>query len=239
MHQNWAFRAWRIGHRHRRWWRQSRRYGVSSTRGRDCGGLTDCGVGRGPLLAYVAGNVHRWDLRRPGLSRTRLILEVPHGRRADLYFSRPCPARFHRCRATRARRVPGRLSRADPRGIHPGSAPVHWLVPGPVPAAVLGPAARTSRLSPANWKPRAGPVLPSPAGCPPSPGSTSTPSRKNSLTTRPPAAAGLRVARHRPRPQRGRRAAGRSRARAGTRARADLPARPQRAARVGGHRRGH
>jgi hypothetical protein len=26
MHQNWAFCAWRIGHRHRRWWRQSRRY---------------------------------------------------------------------------------------------------------------------------------------------------------------------------------------------------------------------
>ena len=56
---------------------------------------------------------------------------------------------------------------------------------------------------------------------------------------RPPAAGGLRVARHRPGPQRGRRAPGRRRARPGRRARADLPAGPQRAAGVGGDRRGH
>jgi hypothetical protein len=34
-----------------------------------------------------------------------------------------------------------------------------------------------------NWKPEAVPAPPSPGGCAPSPGSTNTPSRKNSLTT--------------------------------------------------------
>ncbi len=56
---------------------------------------------------------------------------------------------------------------------------------------------------------------------------------------RPPAAHRLRVPRHRPGPQRGRRPAGRRRARRARRARADLPARPQWAACVRGHRRRH
>src|SRR5215831_3853564 len=55
----------------------------------------------------------------------------------------------------------------------------------------------------------------------------------------PAAAAGLRISRHRPGPQPARRPAGRGRARPATRARADLPARPERAAGAGGRRRRH
>jgi len=59
---------------------------------------------------------------------------------------------------------------------------------------------------------------------------------RSARTTTP---AGLRVARHRSGPQRARRPAGRRRARPARRARPDLPARTQRAAGVGGNRRGH
>jgi integrase/recombinase XerD len=45
------------------------------------------------------------------------------------------------------------------------------------------PAAPTSKASPGTWKPGAVPVPPSPAGCAPSPGSTSTQSKKNSSST--------------------------------------------------------
>ena len=41
-------------------------------------------------------------------------------------------------------------------------------------------------FSPVTWKPAAGPGPPSPAACAPSPGSTATPSKKNSSTTHPP-----------------------------------------------------
>ena len=47
-------------------------------------------------------------------------------------------------------------------------------------------AAPTSKASPGNWKPEAAPALPSPGGYPPSPGSTNTPSKKNSWITHPP-----------------------------------------------------
>ncbi len=62
-----------------------------------------------------------------------------------------------------------------------------------------------------------------------------------SLTRRacPPAPPGLRVPRHRTGPQRTRRTPGRRRARAAGGARPDLPARPQRAARLRGCERGH
>ncbi len=40
--------------------------------------------------------------------------------------------------------------------------------------------------SPANWTPEAVPAPPSPGGCPLSPGSTSTPSKKSSWITHPP-----------------------------------------------------
>ena len=56
---------------------------------------------------------------------------------------------------------------------------------------------------------------------------------------RPPSPAGLRVARHRPGPQRARRAPGRRRARSARRARPDLPARAQRAASLRSDRRRH
>ena len=40
--------------------------------------------------------------------------------------------------------------------------------------------------SPATWKRGAAPAPPSPGGCAPSPGSTSTPSKRNSWSTHPP-----------------------------------------------------
>jgi transposase len=43
-----------------------------------------------------------------------------------------------RCRAVRAGGVPCRLLRPDPRGLRPGSAPVHRLVPGASSAPVRG-----------------------------------------------------------------------------------------------------
>src|ERR1700722_1175057 len=44
-----------------------RRYGAPAGRGRDEASATDRGVARLRQPAYVAGIVHRWDLRRPGL----------------------------------------------------------------------------------------------------------------------------------------------------------------------------
>ncbi len=53
--------------------------------------------------------------------------------------------------------VPGRVPRPDPRGLHPGPAPVHRLVPSPVPAAVLGPPRGHRDLRPRTRSPRPGP----------------------------------------------------------------------------------
>jgi hypothetical protein len=52
--------------------------------------------------------------------------------------------------------------------------------------------APTSSPSPGTWKPKAGPAPPSPGGCAPLPGSTSTPSRKNSSITHPPLMSAVR-----------------------------------------------
>jgi integrase len=57
--------------------------------------------------AYVAGIVHRWDLRRPGLPGSQLFLEVPDGRRESLNLPRSRPAGVHRFGAARARGVSG------------------------------------------------------------------------------------------------------------------------------------
>jgi hypothetical protein len=53
------------------------------------------------------------------------------------------------------------------------------------------PAVLTSSVSPATWKRAAAPEPPSPGGCAPSPGSTGTPSKKNSSNIhRPPMSVG-------------------------------------------------
>ena len=90
---------------------------------------------------------------------------------------------------------------------------------------------------------RAGPGPRSPGGCPPSPGSTSTPSRRNSWTAPRPRMSAVRGWTTSRTPSRW---TATSSARcwsppgsARRRARADLPARPQRAAGIGGDRRGH
>jgi hypothetical protein len=91
--------------------------------------------------------------------------------------------------------------------------------------------------SPASWRRWAAPGPPSPSGCPPSPGSTGTPSKKSSWTAHPPPTCAVRESTTSPRrragPQRARRATRRRRARAASRARADLSACAERAAGVG------
>ena len=124
-------------------------------------------------------------------SRSQPGREVPDDHCHPIHRARHDPARLHRCRAVRPRRVPGRVPRPDPRGLRPGPAPVRQLVPQPARWPCSPSAAPTSRASPATWKPGAGPGPPSPGGCAPSPGSTSTPSKKSSWTApRPRTSAG-------------------------------------------------
>ena len=59
-------------------------------------------------------------------------------------------------------------------------------MPGTITAAVLGPPRRHRDLRPRTGSQAAGPAPRLPGGCAPSPGSTSTPSRKSSWSTRPP-----------------------------------------------------
>ena len=187
--------------------------GVSSTRGRDCGGLTECGVGRASLLAYVAGNVHRWDLRRPGLSGTRLILEVPHGRRADLYFSRPVQPVF-----TDAERLALAGYLAGYRGLTREAYTLDlrqftgWCRALPLFLVRRADIEIFARELEAKGRARATVTrrLSTIAGF----YKYAVEEELLARRPRPSAAAGLRVARHRPGPQRGRRAAGRRRARA-------------------------
>ena len=86
----------------------------------------------------------------------------------------------------RARRVPSRVPRPDPRGLRSGSAPVHHLVPGPLPETVRRPPRQHRELRPGSASQGGAPVPPSPGGCPPSPDSTNTRSRKSSWTDRRP-----------------------------------------------------
>ena len=124
----------------------------------------------------------------PGLS---LAPEVPDDHSRPIHCPRPDPAHLHRPRAARARRIPGRVSRVDPRGLHPGPAPVHHLVPHPLPELVRRPPRRHRRL-----RTRSGSQGPRPRHRhPPAvhhrrvlPG---TPSKRNSWSTpRPPTSAG-------------------------------------------------
>ena len=171
-----------------------RRYGARSAWG--CRRCVDTpgDLARHLRATYVAGSIHRWDLRRPSPG-SRLL------RRCLMTTTTPTP--------------------------------------GPFPCSPS--AALTSRPSPATWRRRAGSGPPSPGGCAPSPGSTNTLSRRSSLSTprppRPAPPAGLRVARHRPGPQRARRHPGRRRTRPACRARPDLAAGAERAAGLRGHRR--
>ena len=107
----------------------SRRYGARLDRGRDSAPVTDRGVAHLLRAPYVAGIVHRWDFRRPSLPGPGCSWRCPDDRHDSFYCPRHHPAGLHRCRAARARRVPGRLPRPDPRGLHSRPAPVQRLVP--------------------------------------------------------------------------------------------------------------
>jgi hypothetical protein len=72
--------------------------------------------------------------------------EVPDDHCRPNHCPRHDPARLHRRRTARPRRVPGRIPRPDPRGLHPRPAPVHWLVPRPLPGPVRRPPRRHRRL---------------------------------------------------------------------------------------------
>ncbi len=157
--------------------------------------------------------------------------------------ARPRPAGVHRRRAARARGLFSRIPRPDSRGLHPRPAPVHKLVPRSVAAAVPGPPRRHRDLRPGTGDARAGPRDRHP---PPVHHCRVLQVRRRRGTprplarrARPPAKARLRVARHRPGPQRGRRPPGRCGARAAGRARADLPARAQWPSGLRGHWHGH
>jgi integrase len=104
---------------------------------------------------------------------------------APIQRARHDPACLHRRRTARPRRVPGRLSRPGPRRLRPGPAPVHNVMPRPVPEPVRRPPRRHRRLRPAPGSTRRARATVT-GGCAPSPGSTGTPSRKNSWITHPP-----------------------------------------------------
>jgi len=55
---------------------------------------TDRGVARFPSAAYVAGTIHRWDLRRPSPSRSQLSLEVPDDRHDPVHRPRSVQPAF-------------------------------------------------------------------------------------------------------------------------------------------------
>src|ERR1035437_2317520 len=104
-------------------------------------------------------------------------------------------------------------------------------------------AAPISNALPATWKPGVAPAPPSPGGCPPSPGSTGTRSKKRSWITPRPRTSGARGWTTNPTPlpwtaTNWEPAGGRG-ARPAARACADLPARAERAAGIGGYRRRH
>src|ERR1700733_11069203 len=82
-----------------------------------------------PVRTYGPVIVPRWDPVSAQPSGSRLSPEVPHGHRAILNLTRRPPARVHRCRAACSRRLPGRIPRPDPRGLHARPAPVHRMVP--------------------------------------------------------------------------------------------------------------
>src|SRR5258706_1982004 len=101
----------------------------------------------------------RWSFRRRGRlrspARTR---EVSHDHNHQLAC---CPgrdrARVHRSGKADVSRVPGRLLRPDPRGLRPGPAPVHRLVPPAAAAPVHRPPRRHRAVRPrprSRWKNR-------------------------------------------------------------------------------------
>ena len=84
--------------------------------------------------------------------------EVPDDHCRPIHRARRDPARLHRRRTARPRRVPGRIPRPDQGGLRTRPAPVHHLVPCSFPAPVRGPPRRHRVL-----RPRPGSQGPGPA----------------------------------------------------------------------------
>jgi hypothetical protein len=57
--------------------------------------MADCGLAGPAVAAYLAGIVHRWDLRRPSLMGPGCPWRCHDGRRDRLNFPRPRPAGVH------------------------------------------------------------------------------------------------------------------------------------------------
>jgi hypothetical protein len=169
--------------------------------------------------------------------------EVPDDHCRPIHRARHDPARLHRPRTARPRRVPGRVPRPDPRGLHPRPAPVHWLVSQPFPVAVLGAPRRHRKLRPATRSQRPSPRHGHPAAVHHRRVLQVRRRRRTpgSLARRlcPAAAGRLRVTCRRAGPQRARRAAGGRRARPACGARARLLAGLERPAGLRSGRRRH
>ena len=182
----------------------------------------------------------------PGLAQlpgSSLAGRCPDDHCRPIRRARHDPARLHRRRTGRPRRVPGRVPRPDPRGLCSGPAPVHQLVPGPVSVDVRRPPRGHRGLRPGPGSQRPGPRHGHPAAVHHRRvlqvrGRRRTP-RHLPGRARPPSAGRLRVPCRRAGPRRARRPAGRRRARLTGRACPDLAARLERAADLRGHRRRH
>jgi hypothetical protein len=118
----------------------NRRYGVFPRLGVTGASCTDRHLASSASAAYAAFLVHCWGLAAgpclPGLSRSGrcpMTATIPS---TALVTVQPVFTDSERL----ARRVPGRVSRPDPRGLHAGPAAVHRVVPHPLAVPVLGPA---------------------------------------------------------------------------------------------------
>jgi hypothetical protein len=106
------------------------------------------------LMRFTFGlPLNRWDSQLAQGSGSQPGPEVPDDHCRPIHCPRHDPARLHRRRTARARRVPGRLPRPDPRGVGAGPAPVHQLVPPSVPASVRRPPRRHRKLRPGAGSP--------------------------------------------------------------------------------------
>ena len=126
---------------------RNRRYGAPSSHSRDGASATDRGVARLRRVAYVAGIVHRWDLRRPGLPGPGCPRRCPMAATSHSSSLVPVQPLFTDAERLALAGFLAGYRGLTPRGLHARPAP-HRLVPCPIRAAVLGPPRRYRDLRP-------------------------------------------------------------------------------------------